>query len=128
MASPENSQPAATDPKMVFDRDAFRETLLGDEPLMLDIAGMYQTEGRRQLQELEAACRTRDASRVQAVAHSLKGASGSICARSMKEAALALEMAARSGNLDELGRLFPVLLERFEEVLEALDEAFQKPR
>ncbi len=113
-----------TEDRAIFDRDAFREFVLGDEDLMEEVSRRYLVEAQRQVQEIETACRDRDAAGIIVPAHSLKGTSGSICAAAMRAAALDVETGARAGRTDDMPRIVANLRERFEELRKILVAAF----
>ncbi len=93
------SEPASADQDSILDWKGALEQVDGNETLLRDLAGLFQTECRQWLEQMDQAIRNRDAGQVKRVAHNLKGSLGAIGARSAFDAALELEAMGRARDL-----------------------------
>jgi len=100
----------------VLDRAIALSRVGGDAELLQEMAQIFLEEYPSQLNVLRAAVQARDAKALERSAHSLKGSVGNFGAESAHQAALALEMMGRQGNLDHLEDAF----RRLESALSAL--------
>jgi CheY-like chemotaxis protein/HPt (histidine-containing phosphotransfer) domain-containing protein len=114
MCSLDSGVPAA------WDSEAALARMEGDRDLLSEIVQLFMSECPRISAELRQALEAHDARLVERLAHTLKGSSANISATGLCQAALALEMHARSGDLTdasvqieaiegELDRLLPEL-------------------
>jgi HPt (histidine-containing phosphotransfer) domain-containing protein len=78
------------------------------------------------MQLLEKAIRAADAEQVEAIAHSLKSASGSIRAQPVAELLAQLELAGKSGNLDRGADLMAAVREEYAAVQRVLKSVVDK--
>jgi HPt (histidine-containing phosphotransfer) domain-containing protein len=109
--SPE-SEPS---PASIFDRDAALVRMGGDLELLAEVQQVFVSDCPRRLTAIGAAVASRDADRLRAEGHDLKGAAGTLSAPRLVEAARALERVGREGTLDEAelaGRRVVVEVER----------------
>ncbi len=88
-----------------------------DEAYARELATLYLACGDEALKALSSAERSEDLTALGAQAHSLKGASASLCARGVEQAAAALEAAARTGAHTEVQRLAAELRSELEHTL-----------
>jgi len=110
---PESSASGGEEFPGVWNRKGFLARLMGDEALAGDILADYLRDIPLQIADLKAALFRGDAPAVRNRAHSIKGASASIEASAVTDAAFAVEEAGRSGDLSGA-----------EALSEALDRAF----
>ncbi|HUT22972.1 MAG TPA: Hpt domain-containing protein, partial [Sumerlaeia bacterium] len=73
-----------------------------------------------QISKLREALEANDAAVAERTAHTIKGASANIGATAMRERASKMELAARDGDLDQVGSLLDGLQEEFERVRTAI--------
>jgi len=85
--------------KPVLNRDAALERLGGDTELLEELLVMMVEESREHLDQIRAALARGDAAAVNHAAHTIKGSAANLEALGVVEAALALEMAGRGGDL-----------------------------
>ena len=81
---------------------------------------VYLRDTPTRMQLLEEAIRAADAEQVEAIAHSLKSASGSIRAKPVAELLAQLELAGKSGNLDRGADLMAAVREEYAAVQRVL--------
>lgn len=110
----------ADDREPVINKQAAIELCDDDEGLFLEIVQTYLEDAREHSRQLLYALEAGDALQVEERAHALKGASSNICAGPVREAALSLERAGRSGDLSQAPRLYKVFKKEFNRLLEYL--------
>jgi CheY-like chemotaxis protein/HPt (histidine-containing phosphotransfer) domain-containing protein len=100
----------------IFDRDAALHRMGGDDALLAEVQHVFVSDCPRRLAAIGAAVASRDADRLHAEGHDLKGAAGTLSALRLVEAARALERVGREGRLDDAemaGRRVAVEIDRF---------------
>lgn len=99
-SSPEKA--GADDGPTVFDREAALDRLGGDEEILDEVIAVFIEDGARQVKELTSALQKQeDLSRVQNLAHTLKGAAGNIGAAALQQVSHDIEIAAREDRLSD---------------------------
>lgn len=98
---------------------------LGCSDVLLDVYRIYLESAPQKLEQLHSLVREADLASIIAVAHGLKGESGSVGGRLITAAAAALEKAARSGDLPEVRRLMPELEQQLQRTLAAIEQELQ---
>jgi two-component system, sensor histidine kinase and response regulator len=109
--------PAEPQPTDLFDRAATLERLGGDAALLEEAMQMFVDDCPRRLDAIRAAVAGRDAERIYAEAHGLKGSAASLSASRVAEAARALEAVAHSERLDDADEAGRRVVEETERVL-----------
>jgi PAS domain S-box-containing protein len=102
VAPPPNEPPASPGPPelhRVLNWDEALGRLGGDQDLFRDLAGTFLAQCPRWMADLRAALDARDAGRLRAAAHPLKGSLGTFAATGAVAAAQRLEMLGRDGCL-----------------------------
>ena len=99
-APAEQPQPTGT---RAWDLEAALARMENDRELLEEIVGLYADEWPRTLAGMRRAIQTQDAALLHRLAHTLKGASANISAPGVRQAALSLEMLARSGDIANAG-------------------------
>lgn len=82
-----------------FDPEAALATMEGDRELLEEIAAVFQDDYPQQMGLLRAALAQGNAAEVQRIAHSLKGSVSGFAAETARQAAYALELIGKSGDL-----------------------------
>ena len=106
----------------VFDADEALSRADGDRELLSELIEMYLVQSKQDLGEIEAAISSKDAKRLEFVAHSLKGASATIAAERVREQAYRMEKIGASGALAEA----PALLQQLKESINITNELVSK--
>jgi len=78
-----------------FDRAALLDRVEGDEELLTEMIQLYVEDAPRTLEAMRSALYKNDLPVLERAAHSLKGSSSSLTAKTVAEAALRLEQSAR---------------------------------
>ncbi len=87
----------------------------GDHELLAEVQQVFVSDSPRRLAAIRGAVANRDAERLRAEGHDLRGSAGTLGALRLVEAARALERAGMEGHLDEAetaGRRVAVEIER----------------
>jgi two-component system sensor histidine kinase/response regulator len=103
-----------------FDKEALLERLEGDEEFCREIIAMFLNDVPGQLQKLRRAVDENQISEIVLRAHTLKGSAANVSAEDMRQAAQALEMVGRSGDLKQAGELYLALEKEFDRFKTAL--------
>jgi len=83
----------------VFDHAGAIERLGGDEALFAEVAGLFLTDSKQQLDDIRRAVTARDAAALRRAAHSLKGAAAYVGGTAAAAAAHRLEMLGAENDL-----------------------------
>ena len=122
-AAPASSDPAASEGEqteiMVYNRRLFKERAMGSEALMKKLLASFFNNLGKTLERLQQAHRSNDLEEICLCAHTLKGTAGTMAAQTMEQAALALEMAARRGEEQELAALIAEVVKQSERYADA---------
>jgi two-component system sensor histidine kinase/response regulator len=105
-----------------FDRAVLLDRVEGDEELLAEMIQLYMEDVPRALEAMRSALQQNDMHALERAAHSLKGSSANLAAKTAAEAAQRLEQDAKRGDavgaeasvaaLERvLGRLLPALVE-----------------
>lgn len=108
---------------VVFDKARALTYADGDEKLLGEIAQIFLDDYPMLLSKIGQAIANRDCKALEYSAHTLKGASGNLCAGSAFNAALRLEVIGRDGDLSQAGEVYEMLkkeIERLEPALKTL--------
>jgi CheY-like chemotaxis protein/HPt (histidine-containing phosphotransfer) domain-containing protein len=126
-ASPANTAPptpashSAGPP--VLDFAAALDRVDGDRELLENLMGMFAGECSRDIAEIRKSLEARDMGQLERLAHTLKGASASLAAGRVADAAFALEKQARTGEVGNAEKLLEILLAEINRLLPEI-EAF----
>jgi CheY-like chemotaxis protein/HPt (histidine-containing phosphotransfer) domain-containing protein len=126
---PYAGQQAATATDLVFDERAALEYSGGDRQLLAEVIGIFRGDYPRSLRRIDQALKRRDGEALRLAAHGLKGAIATIGAPAGRQAAAALEQAARAADFDAAQQASDRLRREVERLEEALVAAgLAKPR
>ncbi|MDE3110053.1 MAG: response regulator, partial [Acidobacteriota bacterium] len=125
-ATPQGNQRAAMNGMETLDVAAALERVEGDRDLLEELVHLFIEESPKAMEEMRQALGERDARRLERLAHTLKGSSGSLGANRVSQAALLLEMRARSGALENAGELMAALQAELERVLPEIESVTRK--
>ena len=101
--------------KAVLDFDDLMERVQNDKMLILELFDIFINDFAVKRKSLDEAAREKDYNRIANIIHSLKGASGNISAKSLRETLVKLEGIITSKNFDI-----------FEDALTGLDKEFEE--
>jgi CheY-like chemotaxis protein len=118
-AGPAVAQPAGA----TFDEEDLLSRLIGDRQLAGTILQGFLQDFPSRLNQLRQRLDEADGPGAALQAHTLKGAAAVVSAGGLHDLAQAMESAAKSGDLDNLGELLPRTLDEFEQFKSALRHA-----
>lgn len=107
---------AGGDDEIDFDHVDAMSRVEGDEQLLRQMVELFLEDAPRSIETLQAALRQEDCEQMVKCAHALKGSAANVGAKAIWNAALQVEMAARSRNAEKIREISPKLgktLERF---------------
>lgn len=110
----------------VLDLESTMNRLKGDRDFLLTLFRVYIDDLPSKLEALEEAAASRELESLLRTAHSLKGASATIGAPAMREAAERVEAAARRGEMDQAVAAIPTLRAQALELARLLHEETRK--
>ena len=100
--------------------ESLLDGVMGDRALLAEMAELWLTDSEKQLSQIRIGFEHGDCPLIQRAVHALKGSIGTFQATSACEAAKALEIVAKNGNLNEARQIFAVLSARIELVRQEL--------
>jgi len=125
---------AATAPKavstQVFDEGALVERLMGDRGLVRIIVGGFMEDMPKQLTALASHLSVGAAGAAEGVAHSIRGAAGTVSAGCLQKVAFEMETRAGVGDMEATCALLPDLKREFHaarEAMESMESGAQAP-
>lgn len=121
---PCHSEPVNT----VFDRAGLIDRLLGDEDLAQEILEGFMADIPHKVNTIKKALANEDARLIQAQAHSLKGASGSVGAMALQKIAYQIELAGKAKDMIKAGYLISELDHHFESLKKSLASDYRLQR
>jgi len=110
----------------VLDLHAALDRVEGDRDLLEELVRLFIEGYPAAMEDMRHALRDGDAHLLQRLAHTMKGSSANLGADRVSQAALALEMQARSEALESAGRLTDVLQAELDRVLPELEALTRK--
>ena len=99
---------------VIFDKEALLQNLGDDEDLIKEILCIFLKDAPRQIHSIEKAIAAGDINLVHRQAHTLKGASGNVCAEVLHAMSLELETAGEKGDLGRAESLLETIKQNFE--------------
>ncbi len=125
-AAPQQPESSPADLAEALDLESALDRVEGDRDLLEELVRLFIEHYLVAMKEIRQAFGARDVHRIQLLAHTMKGSSGSLGANRVSQAALALETHVRSGSLGRAGELIDDLQQELERVLPALESLTRK--
>ncbi len=94
-----SAPPSDSHEPCVFDRAALLDRVMNDEPLMLEVVELFLVDALKQVCALKEALASNAAESAERLAHSIKGAAGTVGADAIRLAAIDIEQTIRAGDL-----------------------------
>ena len=98
----------------VFDQANFMQQMSGDKELAKSIIEIFLNDTSRRIELLKQHLANRDAAGIELQAHSIKGASATLCAEALREASHELERAGRAKDIELATLQLPKVEEQWE--------------
>ena len=105
---------------VIIDTDDLSARLQDDAELVREVLAVFVAEMPERLEEMRRALAAGDSGRIRDQGHGVKGAARNVSALAMQETAWRIELAGRTGEVEEAGRLLPVLEAQYRELAEAI--------
>jgi two-component system sensor histidine kinase/response regulator len=102
------------------------ERVEGDRELLEELVRLFIETSPASMQEMRRALNAKDTKQLDRLAHTIKGSSASLGANRVSQAALVLEMRARSGAIENAGELIDALQKELDRVLPELESLTRK--
>ncbi len=112
--------------EQVIDLDEFLERVQEDKELLLELLDIFQDDFATKRKMLGEAVESNDLEQIKNISHSLKGASGNISAKPLREVFVKFEDMGRIGDLKEAGDVLAVLDKESEALFNHMDELREK--
>jgi len=116
------SEPAGEHSAEVFNKASFLSRLMNDENLAVKIGKAFLEDMPKQIDKLSDDLKSGDAAAAGHQAHKIRGASANVGGEAMRDAAIAMETAGASGDIESLKKLMPELQREFELLKEAMEK------
>jgi len=121
-APPSSPQAPDVEPlKSPFDEQSLLRRLLDDRQLAAAILQGFIHDAPSQFDQLRYCIRKQDAPGIMMLAHTMKGSAATVGADTLHDIVLAIEAAARKGNLENCASLLSRMLEEFEHFYKAVE-------
>ncbi len=118
-----NPYPDMSNENAIFQEDEMLGRLKDDKDVASVIIDNFLDDMPRQITALKTAIEKNSAEKAYLTAHAIKGASLLVGGRVLSKAAEVVEMAAKSEDLQEAGKLFPYLAEQFTVLKDRMEAA-----
>jgi PAS domain S-box-containing protein len=105
----------------VLDFAAALDRVDGDRELLENLMGMFAGECSHDIAEIRKSLEARDIGQLERLAHTLKGASASLAAGRVADAAFALEKQARTGEVGNAEQLLEILVAEINRLLPEIE-------
>ncbi len=112
--------------EVIFDYEEVMERVQDDKELLLELLDLFLDDFKEKRISLTASVQDNDFENIRGIAHSLKGASGNISAKALREILLQLEEKGKDETMDGIEDLLAQLDKSFEELNSHLDGVKQK--
>ena len=97
----------------VLDLAEFKDRVQDDTELLLELLDIYTADYQEKRPKFDQALADQNADELRSLAHSLKGASGNISAKAMRETFMKLEEKGKAGDFSDTEELMKEMDERF---------------
>ena len=105
---------------MVINPERLQEVAMGDDEFMVELIDLYLRDAPAQLEALDRAVASQDATAVSAAAHKLKGSCGNIGAEGLLALCRKLEASVQANRFQEMAGLLQQVAREFGDVNAAL--------
>ena len=106
----------------VLDLNEFLERVQDDKELLLELLDIFSDDYQKKRVQLEEAVNKNDSEQIKSVAHSLKGASGNISAKSMRESFMKLEQMGEKRDISQAGGVLKTVDQQFIALAKRMEE------
>jgi len=108
--------------EQVLDLDEFMERVQDDKELLFELLDIFVQDFQVKREQIKEAVEKSDFEVIRSVAHSLKGASGNISAKLMRETFFDLEELGKNNDLTGTDELLSTMNQQFEALNERINQ------
>ena len=109
------------DPKLIFDADDLLSRFDEDEDFLNTLIEGFLDDIPKQINQLKKYIESGDNEGAERQAHTIKGASATVCCEQLRQHALKMEQVCKAGELDQGQNMLPELERRFQELKEVME-------
>jgi len=100
----------------ILDVDEFMERVQDDKELLLELLDIFVSDYLEKAKLIREAVSSDDFEQIKSIAHSLKGASGNISAKKLRESFVKLEELGKNSDTSGADELLSTMNQQFEEL------------
>ncbi|MCA9398975.1 MAG: Hpt domain-containing protein [Candidatus Omnitrophica bacterium] len=104
-----------------IDLAEFMERVQDDKELLLELLDIFMEDFQEKRRQLGDAIEKNDVEQVKSIAHSLKGASGNISAKPLRQSCLKLEEIGKEGKLDGGQELLVTIDQQYQDLVKRIE-------
>jgi len=101
----------------ILDVDEFMERVQDDKELLLELLDIFVSDYQEKEKLMQIAVSGNDHEQIKSISHSLKGASGNISAKKLRETFVKLEELVKNNDTSGADELLSTMNQQFEELL-----------
>lgn len=101
----------------ILDVNEFMERVQDDKELLLELLDIFVSDYQEKEKLMKIAVSGNDHEQIKSIAHSLKGASGNISAKKLRETFMKLEELGKNNDTSGADELLSTMNQQFEELL-----------
>ncbi len=107
--------------EVIFDYDEVMERVQDDKELLLELLDLFTDDFKEKRTALSEYIQSKDFENIRGIGHSLKGASGNISAKALREVLLQIEEKGKNEAVEGLEDLLVDLDKSFDELMSHLE-------
>ncbi len=112
--------------EQAIDLEEFLERVQDDKELLLELLDIFTEDYQEKRVLLQEAVDSNNCEEVKSIAHSLKGASGNISAKALREVFIKLEIMGEGNDISAAGDLWSELDKGYEDLLACIGQLKEK--
>jgi len=106
----------------ILDMEDFLERVQDDKELLLELLDIFTADYEVKKGQLQEAIENKDDEQIRGLAHSLKGSSGNISAKRLREIFLQIEVKAKEKDFEKLNGLLVQMRQEFDSLSQRIGE------
>jgi len=110
----------------VIDLNEFMERVQDDKELLLELLDIFSDDSQEKMKNLKVAIQQNDYETVKSIAHSLKGASGNISAKALRQSLMKLEEMGKVNDLGQAPALYQEMEVQLADLFKRIEEIKQE--
>jgi len=106
----------------ILDFNEFMERVQDDKDLLMELLDIFAEDYQEKIASLQKAVNNNNIEEIKSIAHSLKGASGNISAKRMRELFLSMEDTVKNSDMDGANKILEDLSKEYEALNSRINE------